>query len=386
MYNIEKIEIRKLRAHPRNHEIYGKLDVSDLVDRIKITKRIEAIKITPEGVILSGHRRVMAADQLGYTEIDCVVMDLNPDQQIELLLDENCYREKTKIQKIREGIVYQEIESKKSEQRKIEAGKRNLGLPVVENDTTTDDSDNLEKGKTRDIVGKKVKVSGKTYGKGVKIVARIDEETDPEIKTFLTEQANHSVDSTFKLVDKSSEFIKKVKAINDTTGSFITKIIKQIEMDVKVDNQHINPENLFQILYIIVKQTKRNLKKLFDIPVSKITQDDSSVYIWVIPTMVEEIMKLMNSWGYAFLVCDSWQGKDCEKRDPFTGDGIQMLCVFTKGNVNLDILKHMLIRMKSTQIDPFSNPDEFKQMIWKDYSSKKIDSFECEDTCDIYGL
>ena len=387
MYKIEKRELVDLRPHPRNKEIYGTLDVSDLVDRIEITKRIEAIKITPEGIILSGHRRVKAADELGRTEIDCIIIDdLDPNQQLELLLDENCYREKTNIQKIMEGIVYQEIESKKSEQRKIESGKRNLGLTVVESEPTTDESNNNEKGKTRDIVGKKVKISGKTFEKGLKIVERINEESDQEIKSFLSDQANRSVDSTFKLVNKSSDFIKKVKDKFDSTGGFITRIIQQIEMDASFEKQHISPNNLYAILYMVLKQTKTNLKKLVDIPMSKITNDDSFVCVWVIPSMVEEIIKVLNSWGFSFLVCDSWEGKDVEKRDPFTGDGIQIFCVFTKGNVNMDNLKGIYYRLKKDQIDPFSNSDQFKQLIESEYSTKKVDSFGCEDTCDIWGL
>ena len=387
MYKIEKREIASLHPHPRNKEIYGTLDVSDLVDRIKITERIEAIKITPEGKILSGHRRTKAAEECGFTEIDCIIVDdLDPNQQLELLLDENCYREKTNYQKIMEGIVYHEIESKKSEQRKIESGKRNLGLPVVENEPTTDVSNNSEKGKTRDIVGKKVNVSGKTFEKGLKIVGRINEETDLEIKTFLSDQANRSVDSTFKLVNKSSEFIKKVKDEFDSKGGFITRIIRKIEMDVNVEKQHINPNNLYAILYMVLNQTKTNLKKLFDIPMSKITNDDPFVYIWVIPSMVEQIIKVLNSWGYSFLMCDSWEGKDVEKRDPFTGDGIQMLCVFTKGNVNMDNLKSTYYRLKKNQIDPFLNSEQFKQLIENEYATKRIDSFDCEDTCEIWGL
>jgi ParB-like chromosome segregation protein Spo0J len=386
MYKIEKREIASLHPHPRNKEIYGTLDVSDLVDRIKITERIEAIKITPEGKILSGHRRTKAAEECGYTEIDCIIVDdLDPNQQLELLLDENCYREKNNFQKIKEGIAYHEIESKKSEQRKIESGRKNLGLTVVENDTTTDESNNNEKGKTRDIVGKKVNVSGKTFEKGLKIVGRINEETDLEIKTFLSDQANRSVDSTFKLVNKSSEFIKKVKDEFDSKGGFIKRIIRKIEMDVNVEKQHINPNNLYSMLFMVLKQTKTNLKKLFDIPISKITNDNSIFYVWVIPSMVEQIIKVLNTWGYSFLMCDSWEGKDVEKRDPFTGDGIQILCVFTKGNMDMKFLTKMFYRLKKDQIDPFLNFDQLKLLIIEDYAKKKKISFDCEDTCEIWG-
>ena len=353
MYVIEKIEISKLRQHPRNEEIYGKDDITDLKERITVTGRIEPIKITKDGVILSGHRRVKAAIELGYTTIDCIVMVLDPVQELEFLLDENCYRNKTIVQKIREGMVYYEIESKKSEQRKIDSGKRNLGLPVVEKDTTTDNADNNEKGKTRDIVGKKVKISGKTFEKGVKIIDRIDNESNPEIKAFLTEQTNRSVDSTYKLIDKPTDFISKVKQRFDSTGMSVGKISQQITIEERIVTPSIYPDNLIQILYVVVKLTKANLKRLFDIPISKITDDNSFVYVWVKPSVLDEVIKVMNSWGYSFLVCDSWERKDCEYRDPFTGTGVQMFCVFTKGTVNIDNLKSIFYRLKKNQIDPY---------------------------------
>jgi hypothetical protein len=101
--------------------------------------------------------------------------------------------------------------------------------------------------------------------------------------------------------------------------------------------------------------------------------------------MVEQIIKVLNTWGYSFLMCDSWEGKDVEKRDPFTGDGIQILCVFTKGNMDMKFLTKMFYRLKKDQIDPFLNFDQLKLLIIEDYAKKKKISFDCEDTCEIWG-
>ena len=52
-----------LIPHPRNEEIYGRdEDVSDLIGLIKESGRIEnPIIINPDNVIISGHRRWLAA-------------------------------------------------------------------------------------------------------------------------------------------------------------------------------------------------------------------------------------------------------------------------------------------------------------------------------------
>ena len=69
---IRFIEIDKLQPHPRNVEIYGEENVSDLVAQIEAYGGIaDPIKIKEDNTIISGHRRWQAARELGMTEVPC---------------------------------------------------------------------------------------------------------------------------------------------------------------------------------------------------------------------------------------------------------------------------------------------------------------------------
>jgi ParB family chromosome partitioning protein len=155
-----KININILKEHPLNKEIYGsdnEEQLNELVERIRNSGYIKPILITKQYFIISGHRRVRAALQLGYTEIEFQFVPEDPQKQVELLLLENFYREKSMEQKTREAKYYMEIETRKSEERKRLAGIENLGQsPVVVKIPPL-----TEKGKTRDIVGQKYGMSGK---------------------------------------------------------------------------------------------------------------------------------------------------------------------------------------------------------------------------------
>jgi hypothetical protein len=109
-------------------------------------------------------------------------------------------------QKTREAKYYMEIETRNSEERKRQAGMKNLGhSPMVENFPPP-----TEKGKTRDIVGQKFGISGKTLEKSLEVVDRIDRELDDKIKLFFSQSLDANVDATVKLAKQPTETVQEV--------------------------------------------------------------------------------------------------------------------------------------------------------------------------------
>ncbi len=75
---IQTWEVSDLKPNPINKEIYTDDDVEDLVESISKNKKkiLVPLVITPDGVIISGHRRYRAALQLEITKLPVIVEEV----------------------------------------------------------------------------------------------------------------------------------------------------------------------------------------------------------------------------------------------------------------------------------------------------------------------
>lgn len=106
-----KMKVADLRPHPKNGEIYGyNEDISDLVERIRQSGQVHTLVIDPDHLILAGHRRCRACKELGIKEVDVEIREFDcPEEEIEFIINDNHYREKTVEQKAREARVLKEL-------------------------------------------------------------------------------------------------------------------------------------------------------------------------------------------------------------------------------------------------------------------------------------
>jgi ParB family chromosome partitioning protein len=71
-------------------------DVTDLAASIKANGLLSPLSVVPNGSrfrVIAGHRRLMACKQAGTGAVPCFVLDLDPLQQLEAMITENCQRE-----------------------------------------------------------------------------------------------------------------------------------------------------------------------------------------------------------------------------------------------------------------------------------------------------
>lgn len=77
---IVRLPIASLTPHPRNPRQHPENQVRLLVRSLSVHGQQRPVVVTPDNVILAGHGLTMAAHDLGWTEIDCVVYSgANPD-------------------------------------------------------------------------------------------------------------------------------------------------------------------------------------------------------------------------------------------------------------------------------------------------------------------
>lgn len=206
----ETRHVDDLSAHEFNREIYN-TNATDLIERIEengYQENFGRVTIKPDGTILSGHRRWKAAQACGVDEIPVEIV--KPETELEeqrLILLANEYRDKTPAEKIREGEAWERVESEKAKERNSETGGAS---PEKLPDT--------DKGETREKVGEKIGVSGRTYeeGKKVKQKAEQGDETAQEQWEKL-ETGEQSIHGAAREVKKSENKTKEEKPKTGTT-------------------------------------------------------------------------------------------------------------------------------------------------------------------------
>ena len=150
--------------HPENVKIYGDEKPDEgLIESIKENGILEMLIITEDGKIISGHRRWLAAKECGLEKIPCIIRRYDtPLAEKHEIVEHNRQREKSHIQKMREGEVHEEWEREQARRRQAATLPKEgqQGFHVVENLPPHEDT-----GKTRDAVGAELGMSGRTYEK-----------------------------------------------------------------------------------------------------------------------------------------------------------------------------------------------------------------------------
>lgn len=104
MSNYQSNEIKLINTslidpHPDNpRKNIG--DVTDLADSIRANGLLTPLSVVPNGSryrVIAGHRRLAACKQAGTGSVPCFVLDLDPLQQLEAMVTENCQREQLTV-------------------------------------------------------------------------------------------------------------------------------------------------------------------------------------------------------------------------------------------------------------------------------------------------
>lgn len=202
---IETRQLSTLKPHPRNEEIYGDSCDQDLIESVR-RQGVTGIVILPDGTILSGHRRVEAAQKAELIECECIVRnDLKDEWDVlEALLDYNRQRDKTTEQRVREYKAYLEVEEEWAKRRQIKlAGTRPNASDLRPNlDEGQENTEN--KGRSDVLAAEKAGFKRTTARKAsavVKAADRLRKQGKKKEAKELTDTLNKSVDKAHKLAN-----------------------------------------------------------------------------------------------------------------------------------------------------------------------------------------
>ncbi len=232
--NIIKKSINELKFHPMNEQIYGvNEDISELKEDIRKSGDVMTLVITPENVIISGHRRIKACRELvaegdvRFNEVNCEVREFSSeDEEISYLIRCNHSREKTREQKARESEKLLEAERALAAERQKSGVKTDLPTTLSEGS-----EDRTKKGDSRDIAAEQVGFnSGIELERSIKAVKKIDELTKQDrvddaqlIRNELNNGTASAAEKLAKYIDELSDedkqdIIQKKVSVNKITS------------------------------------------------------------------------------------------------------------------------------------------------------------------------
>ncbi|WP_242049103.1 ParB N-terminal domain-containing protein [Planktothrix sp. FACHB-1365] len=234
----QEVSIDILTPHPLNIKIYGEQeDVSSLAKSIEISQWVKPLVVTKDYVIVSGHRRWKALQQLGWLTAPVEIQEFTDEVAIlEALLLENVTREKTLEMRIREGMAWESIEAEKATSRK--GTRTDLGN-MVENFPPC--SPRTKFGKSRDAIGSRISLSGKSYAKGRKVVDLIDSEAregNLSSASTLRTALDKSIDAAYKLAIKPKNTREAIAQMLKTGK------VKNITTAIRLANQQSETQSL----------------------------------------------------------------------------------------------------------------------------------------------
>ena len=201
-------------------------------------------------------------------------------------------------------------------------------------------------------------MSARSYHDARKVVKKIDEEEDPEIKEFLESTLNKSVNAATKFIDKPADIIKEAinRASGDTKNACV--LVDDIENEVLRKKANL-PNGKFQCIYLDLSQPFKNLAQF---QLQEIGSQDSVLFLWVTPTKLESAFPLIRKWGYKYKTCMLW---DIMQNEDVTEYG-EILLIATRGKINL------MVKSKENVNGP-EKPQMVKDMIMSNYSGDKLE-------------
>lgn len=359
----------ELKPHPKNIEIYGDEDVGGLVAKIRESNWIKPLTVTQNNTIISGHRRYQACKQLGISSVPVEIRRFNNEyEELEALLLENEFREKTKEQKVKEGRTWEVIEGEKAKQRMLEAAKKTNEDLLKRDDKRVKDNcpeplnsiTNIKElnGQTRDAVAKKVGFgSGRDYERAKKVVEAIEEirrNGDFEKAEVLKTVLEKSTDGALKLVKENNierftpERIERIK----TGEASINEIHKEIKIEERVEERRQEvlappplPLEEYNVIladppwrYDFSATENRQVENQYptmeveDICRIKVpAADDAVLFLWATAPKLREALQVVKAWGFEYKTNMVWI-KDKIGMGYYARGQHELLLIATKGS------------------------------------------------------
>lgn len=228
------VPVDQIKVQNRIRKDYG--DIDELAASIKELGLIQPIIVTSDYILIAGERRLMAVKKLGWKEIKAETTTA-ADREHQLLMEiaENEKRKEfTPSERVAYGLELEQIERLKAKERQAEHGNTAPGRKNTQELSTLSVS-----GKTDDIVGSKVGMSGQSYRRAKRVVESGDKELIDKMDSkeigistaYDKLKAKEKPASKPAVPTKEQQPLPEGKSKFDVDFSFLTKESEETEED-----------------------------------------------------------------------------------------------------------------------------------------------------------
>lgn len=297
-----------LKINPVNAQIYshsGSQD-RDLTDSIKENGVLEPLLVTPDGLVLSGNRRLACARAAGLEVLPCrTKKEDDPDEQIIRLIEHNRYRVKTPTEIYKEASLLEQVLEAKGRKTKALADKvgvNNRKLERIKYVMDSGDETIIQKMDSGELT-----VSG-AYNEA-KVLKELPEEAAPKVQEKLKNKKAFSVAEAAKQVkqEENAALVKDAIEIEEATPAYFSTIVAQPNWDFSdIGQVNQGPVDWYSPSWPVLSleelaglQVKGENSREIYIP--DLAKEDAHVYIFCPGKMIEHGIELCRSWGFEFV-------------------------------------------------------------------------------------
>ena len=295
---IEWIDPSTLRPHPVNVEIYGDDDpIQDLIDSIiQQGGVLESLKARPDGTVISGHRRMKAAQAVGIASVPVLrVTYASEDDEREAIVEYNRYRKKTGQQFLQEGLILEPIYLARSRTNQLANTpvKGQQGFQSVV-------QANLPEPQTRDAVASAIGLgSGKQWDK-LKAIGEAANSGDAVAQEELPKIGNGtSLNSAVKKVNQERKRKEQVEQITNTSPPAGHHHVLVIDPPWPYENRSHDPTHRSASPYETM-----TLEELENLPIPH--TEDSIMWLWTTNAFLHDAFHLLRCWGFTYKTTLTW--------------------------------------------------------------------------------
>ena len=352
-----EIDTKKLKASPINGQIYDDEGIDySLIASIEENGQLEPLvviedeKVPGTYIIVSGHRRWKALEELG-KKANCRLVffeDENDNSEMtEAIIEYNRYRKKKYSQIVNEANLLRSIYANKAKKRQIDSLKQNA---VVLNSEQRDEN-KKEAGRTRDKVADAVGMRPDTLEKITKIkekadagdehakllMKKLDDEELTANGAYTYLELIEAAKSEDKVKDHALNLLDQVKREIITPYQAIKKLKKfqQKINERKVDyarkrnnDNNINYEEFYRVALADFSNSHPKLEDFMHLMIP--CSEPGVLCLLTTTSFLKESLEIMDWWGFEYKSMCIW-GRDIEDSASWFKGSHELLLLGTRG-------------------------------------------------------
>jgi len=246
----------------------------------------DPIKVLPDGTIIDGHNRYKIASEFN-KKVSYTIKNIKDENDIKIyIVNTNLSRRNLSLPtKIEQVLKLKEFEIAKALKRQQTTlpKKGEKGFQCGGNISTT-----IGKGKTRDILGKRIGTSGKTLEKAEKVIKK-----SPDLWEDVKEK-KITISTAYKKLNRDEKPIFTPKVAE---GKFN---VIYADPPWKYDFSQTESgkvENTYRTM---------ELKDIKEIDIKKNIAENSVLYLWATAPKLIEALEVMEAWGFTYKTNMVW--------------------------------------------------------------------------------